>query len=47
MLLGEEHARAEGATSLGVCVFGRNTAARELYASLGFEITTVKRRKQL
>lgn len=47
MLLGEEHARAQGAHSLGLSVFGFNTGARGLYESLGYETTTVKMLKRL
>lgn len=47
MLLAEDHARATGARTLGLSVFGHNRAARALYESAGFEITTVKMRKRL
>jgi len=47
MLLGEEYARARGAHTLGLSVFGFNTGARGLYESLGYETTSVKMRKKL
>lgn len=47
MLLGEEYARAQGATTLGLSVFGFNTSARGLYESLGYETTSVKMAKPL
>jgi ribosomal protein S18 acetylase RimI-like enzyme len=47
MLLGEEYARAQGAHTLGLHVFGFNTGARGLYESLGYETTSVKMRKRL
>ncbi|SEI99848.1 GNAT family N-acetyltransferase [Demequina mangrovi] len=47
MRLAEDRARESGARTLGLSVFGRNTSARGLYESLGYEITTVKMRKQL
>jgi ribosomal protein S18 acetylase RimI-like enzyme len=47
MLLAEEYARSQGARTLGLNVFGANTAARGLYASLGYETTSVKMRKTL
>lgn len=47
MLLAENHARAAGARTLGLSVFGHNRAARALYESVGFDITTVKMRKRL
>ncbi|GAB2887619.1 hypothetical protein GCM10022245_23550 [Streptomyces mayteni] len=47
MLLGEEYARAQGAHTLGLSVFGFNTGARGLYESLGYETTSVKMRKKL
>lgn len=47
MLLAEDYARSQGATSLGLSVFGFNTAARGLYESLGYETTSIKMRKQL
>lgn len=47
MQLAETQARSMGATSLGLSVFGSNTAARKLYESLGYETTTVKMRKPL
>ncbi|AJC61513.1 sortase-like acyltransferase [Streptomyces sp. 769] len=47
MTLGEEYARAQGAHTLGLSVFGFNTGARGLYESLGYETTSVKMRKRL
>ncbi|MFE6866459.1 GNAT family N-acetyltransferase [Kitasatospora sp. NPDC057692] len=47
MLLGEEYARAQGARTLGLNVFGFNTGARGLYESLGYETTSVKMLKHL
>jgi ribosomal protein S18 acetylase RimI-like enzyme len=47
MVLGEEYARAQGAHTLGLAVFGFNTGARGLYESLGFETTSVRMRKRL
>jgi hypothetical protein len=47
MVLGEEYARAQGAHTLGLSVFGFNTGARGLYESLGYETTSVKMRKKL
>lgn len=47
MRLAEDHARAKGALTLGLSVFARNDAARGLYASLGYQTTTVKMRKEL
>jgi ribosomal protein S18 acetylase RimI-like enzyme len=47
MVLGEEYARAQGAHTLGLSVFGFNKVARGLYESLGFETTSVKMLKKL
>lgn len=47
MLLGEEHARSQGAHSLGLNVFGFNAGARGLYDSLVYETTSVKMLKKL
>jgi len=47
MRLAEDHARAAGARTLGLSVFGHNVAARGLYESVGYETTTVKMRKHL
>ncbi|MDN4610016.1 GNAT family N-acetyltransferase [Arthrobacter burdickii] len=47
MLLAEEYARSQGAHALGLSVFGFNTAARGLYESLGYEVTSVRMRKRL
>ena len=47
MLVAEELARAHGATSLGLNVFAHNAVARALYASLGFEESSIQMRKAL
>jgi len=47
MLLAESYARDRGAQTLGLSVFGFNTAAKALYDSLGYETTSVKMRKRL
>ncbi|WP_286160553.1 GNAT family N-acetyltransferase [Streptomyces yunnanensis] len=47
MVLGEEYARAQGAHTLGLSVFGFNTGARGLYESLGYQTTSVKMLKRL
>ncbi|MHA7279941.1 GNAT family N-acetyltransferase [Arthrobacter sp. MDT2-2] len=47
MLLAEEYARSRGARTLGLSVFGFNTAARGLYESLGYEVTSMRMRKRL
>jgi ribosomal protein S18 acetylase RimI-like enzyme len=47
MLLGEHHARAQGATTLGLNVFGFNTTARGLYESLGYQATAIQMKKTL
>ncbi|WP_062288366.1 GNAT family N-acetyltransferase [Demequina phytophila] len=47
MLLAEDHARAAGARTLGLSVFGHNETARRLYESVGYDVTTVKMRKAL
>lgn len=47
MQLAEEYARSQGATTMGLSVFGFNHAAKGLYESLGYEVTTVKMRKSL
>ena len=47
MLLAEHQARAHGATQLGLNVFGHNTVARQLYDSMGYELTAINMRKQL
>jgi ribosomal protein S18 acetylase RimI-like enzyme len=45
--LGEVEARALGATSLGLNVFGYNTGAKELYDSLGYHVTATQMLKPL
>ncbi len=47
MLLGEDHARREGARTLGLNVFGSNSVARGLYEKLGYETTALQMRKLL
>jgi ribosomal protein S18 acetylase RimI-like enzyme len=47
MLLAEEIARANGATSLGLNVFAHNEVARALYSSLGYRESSVQMRKGL
>jgi GNAT superfamily N-acetyltransferase len=47
MLLAEELARTNGATSIGLNVFAGNTVARNLYASLGYHESSVHMRKQV
>lgn len=47
MRLAESYARAQGARSLGLSVFGHNIAARRLYEASGYTVTTVKMRKVL
>jgi ribosomal protein S18 acetylase RimI-like enzyme len=45
--LAEEFARDNGASKLGLNVFGNNTVARGLYESLGYRIMTVQMSKLL
>jgi ribosomal protein S18 acetylase RimI-like enzyme len=47
MELAEEEIRKLGGTSLGLNVFGWNTAARLLYESLGYRVTSLQLRKSL
>ena len=47
MLLAEELAKAHGATSIGLNVFGHNRVARNLYQSLGYAESSVQMRKTL
>lgn len=47
MLLAEHLARAAGATVIGLNVFAHNVVARSLYASLGYEESSVQMRKTL
>jgi len=47
MLLAEELARQHGATTIGLSVFAKNVAARNLYSSLKYEETAVQMRKPL
>ena len=47
MELAEDLVRAQGATSLGLNVFGFNTGARRLYESLGYDVAAVRMSKSL
>ena len=47
MELAEDLVREHGATSLGLNVFGFNTAARRLYESLGYDVAAVRMSKPL
>ncbi|MFB2554450.1 GNAT family N-acetyltransferase [Herbiconiux liangxiaofengii] len=47
MLLAEEAARSHGAVKLGLNVFGHNTVAQGLYASLDYDITAITMAKPL
>ncbi|RLP70671.1 GNAT family N-acetyltransferase [Mycetocola reblochoni] len=47
MLRAERFARENGADELGLSVFGFNTGAQRLYASLGYETTSIKMSKRL
>lgn len=47
MLLAEDAARAAGAKTLGLNVFGHNKVARHLYESLGYEPLAVQMQKDL
>jgi ribosomal protein S18 acetylase RimI-like enzyme len=47
MLLAEELARSQGATTIGLNVMGQNQIARGLYASLGYVEQAVQMRKSL
>lgn len=47
LLLGESEARALGATSIGLNVFGFNSGAQTLYESLGYGIAAVNMSKKL
>jgi ribosomal protein S18 acetylase RimI-like enzyme len=47
MELAEKEIRKLGGTSLGLNVFGGNTAARLLYESLGYRVTALQLRKTL
>jgi hypothetical protein len=47
MALGEEYARAQGAYTLGLSVFGFKTGARRLRESLGYETTSVTMLRRL
>jgi ribosomal protein S18 acetylase RimI-like enzyme len=47
MLAAEDVARAEGAESIALNVFGHNHAARALYEDLGYETISLQMRKPL
>ena len=47
MLAAEEYAKANGATKLGLSVFGFNTIARSMYESLGYSIIAMQMTKSL
>ena len=47
MRLAEEEAQRHGLRALALNVFGHNTVARALYASLGYRETSVQMRKEL
>jgi ribosomal protein S18 acetylase RimI-like enzyme len=47
MQLAEGVAREHGATKLGLNVFGHNTVAQRLYASLGYDVTAINMAKPL
>lgn len=47
MLLAEEEARRRGCAKISLNVFGRNTVARGLYSSLGYEENAVAMSKSL
>jgi ribosomal protein S18 acetylase RimI-like enzyme len=47
MQLAEEEARRNGLHALALNVFGHNSIARSLYASLGYRETSVQMRKEL
>jgi RimJ/RimL family protein N-acetyltransferase len=47
MLKIEQEAKHLGWTSLGLHVFGHNTPARELYASLGYEVRSMNMTKAI
>lgn len=47
MTLAEDYVGSRGAATLGLSVFGFNSAARGLYEPLGYETTSVKMRKNL
>jgi ribosomal protein S18 acetylase RimI-like enzyme len=47
MLLAEEQAAARGMTSVGLNVLSSNTVARDLYDSLGYQVTAQQMKKVL
>jgi ribosomal protein S18 acetylase RimI-like enzyme len=47
MLLAEEEARRRGIDRLALNVFGRNTVARRLYRSLGYDENAIAMSKAL
>jgi ribosomal protein S18 acetylase RimI-like enzyme len=47
MLLAEQAAAARGMTSVGLNVHGSNAVARDLYDSLGYQVTAQQMKKSL
>jgi GNAT superfamily N-acetyltransferase len=47
MALAEVEARKQGATELGLNVFGHNRVARHLYESMGYTATAIRMKKDL
>jgi ribosomal protein S18 acetylase RimI-like enzyme len=47
MLLAEQEAAARGMTSVGLNVHGSNAVARDLYDSLGYQVTAQQMKKSL
>ncbi len=47
MLLAEREARSNGATKLGLNVFGNNTVVRHLYETLGYGVVAIRMSKSL
>lgn len=47
MALAEDLAHRNGASALGLNVFGHNTTARKLYDSLGYDVSSIQMRKSL
>jgi len=45
--LGHAEAKRLGATTIGLNVFGYNTGAQELYASLGYTVTSTRMKREL
>jgi GNAT superfamily N-acetyltransferase len=47
MELAEAEARSQGASELGLNVFGHNQVARQLYESMGYAATAIRMKKNL